>query len=90
MKMRVLCFSILLLTLLLPLSLSARVVSVFSPDNNICVNFEVKNGIPVYHVMFCGEQVIKDSNLGLELASVKGNGEFSNFDNRQVNNQNSL
>ena len=90
MKMKVLALFVLLLSLLAPSTVAASVESVFSPDNNICVNFEVKNGIPVYHVVFNGKQVIRDSNLGLELASVKGNGEFSNFDNRQVNDQNSL
>ena len=79
-----------LLTLLVPAQLSAREKKVFSPDGNICVNFDVNEGIPFYNVMFNGKQVIKDSHLGLELASVKGNGEFNNFDNKQVANQNSL
>ena len=79
-----------LLALLVPAQLSAREKKVFSPDGNICVNFDVNEGIPFYNVMFNGKQVIKDSHLGLELASVKGNGEFNNFDNKQVANQNSL
>ncbi len=79
-----------LLALLVPAQLSAREKKVFSPDGNICVNFDVNEGIPFYNVMFNGKQVIKDSRLGLELASVKGNGEFNNFDNKQVANQNSL
>ncbi len=79
-----------LLTLLVPAQLSAREKKVFSPDGNICVNFDVNEGIPFYNVMFNGKQVIKNSRLGLELASVKGNGEFNNFDNKQVANQNSL
>ena len=79
------------MALVMPLSVSARVETVYSPDRNICVNFDVKEGgIPVYDVMFMGKQVIKESRLGLELVSVKGNGEFNNFDNKQVMNQNSL
>ena len=79
-----------LLALLVPAQLSAREKKVFSPDGNICVNFDVNEGIPFYNVVFNGKQVIKDSRLGLELASVKGNGEFNNFDNKQIANQNSL
>ena len=80
----------LVLALLVPVRLLARDKVVYSPDRNICVNFDVKDGIPVYNVLFGDKQVIKDSRLGLELASVKGNGEFNNFDNKQVANQNSL
>jgi alpha-glucosidase len=54
------------------------------------VNFDVKDGVPVYNVVFNGKEVIKDSRLGLELVSAKGNGEFNNFDNKQAVNQNSL
>ena len=90
LKLRKLGFVALLLTLLVPAQLSAREKKVFSPDGNICVNFDVNEGIPFYNVMFNGKQVIKNSRLGLELASVKGNGEFNNFDNKQVANQNSL
>ena len=90
LKLRKLGFVALLLALLVPAQLSAREKKVFSPDGNICVNFDVNEGIPFYNVMFNGKQVIKDSHLGLELASVKGNGEFNNFDNKQVANQNSL
>ena len=62
----------------------------YSPDNNIVVNFDVKEGIPVYNVSFKGKQVIGDSRLGLELVSAKGNGEFNNFDSHETENQNSL
>ena len=79
------------MALVMPLSVSARVETVYSPDRNLCVYFDVKEGgIPVYDVVFMGKQVIKESRLGLELVSVKGNGEFNNFDNKQVMNQNSL
>jgi alpha-glucosidase len=90
LKMRTLSFLTLVLSLLLPATVSARVETVYSPDRNIAVNFEVKDGIPIYNVLFNGKEVIRDSRLGLELVSVKGNGEFNNFDNKQVVNQNSL
>ena len=90
LKMRTLSSLILVLSLLLPATVSARVETVYSPDRNIAVNFEVKDGIPIYNVLFNGKEVIRDSRLGLELVSVKGNGEFNNFDNKQVVNQNSM
>ncbi len=90
LRLRNLGLVALVLALLVPVRLLARDKVVYSPDRNICVNFDVKDGIPVYNVFFGDKQVIKDSRLGLELASVKGNGEFNNFDNKQVANQNSL
>ena len=90
LRLRNLGLVALVLALLVPVRLLARDKMVYSPDRNICVNFDVKDGIPVYNVLFGDKQVIKDSRLGLELASVKGNGEFNNFDNKQVANQNSL
>ena len=66
------------------------VETVYSPSRNIAVNFDVKDGVPVYDVVFNGQQVIKESRLGLELNSAKGNGEFNNFDNKQSVDQNSL
>ena len=88
--MRYLYFAAVVIAMLLPARLSADVESVSSPDRNITVNFDVKDGVPVYNVVFAGKEVIRDSRLGLELVSVKGNGEFNNFDNKQVMNQNSL
>ena len=90
LRMRYLWYSAVLAAVLLPAELSAGVETVYSPSRNIAVNFEVQEGVPIYNVAFNGQEVIKDSRLGLELASVKGNGEFNNFDNRQVNNQNSM
>ena len=90
LRLRNLGLVALVLALLVPVRSLARDKVVYSPDRNICVNFDVKDGIPVYNVLFGDKQVIKDSRLGLELASVKGNGEFNNFDNKQVANQNSL
>ena len=88
--MRYLYFAAVVIVMLLPARLSADVESVSSPDRNIAVNFDVKDGVPVYNVVFAGKEVIRESRLGLELVSVKGNGEFNNFDNKQVMNQNSL
>ena len=79
-----------MITMLLPARMSAREDVVYSPDEKISVHFDVKDGIPLYYVQFNGQEVIKESRLGLELASVKGNGEFNNFDNKQVANQNSM
>ena len=76
--------------LIFPASLSANVETVYSPSRNIALNFDVKDGVPVYDVVFNGQQVIKESRLGLELASVKGNSDFGNFDNKQALDQNSL
>ena len=90
LRMRYLWYSAVVAAVLLPAELSAGVETVYSPSRNIAVNFEVQEGVPIYNVAFNGQEVIKDSRLGLELASVKGNGEFNNFDNRQVNNQNSM
>ena len=88
--MRYLYSLILGLLMLVPATMSARVETAYSPDHNIVVNFDVKDGIPVYNVLFNGKEVIKESRLGLELVSAKGNGEFNNFDNKQTVNQNSL
>ena len=88
--MRNLAIIVLLLALCVPARLSAEVETVVSPSRNIVVNFEVKNGVPVYNVTFNGKEIIRDSRLGLELVSVKGNGEFNNFDNKQLQNQNSM
>ena len=88
--MRTLSFLILILSLLVPASVSARIETAYSPDQNIVVNFDVVDGVPFYNVTYKGKQVIRDSRLGLELVSAKGNGEFNNFDNKMAENQNSL
>lgn len=41
--------------------------SIQSPDGNLKLNFELKQGQPVYHLTFKGKDVIKPSKLGLEL-----------------------
>jgi len=81
---------VLAMFVLFPIRLSARVETAYSPDHNIAVNFEVRDGIPVYNVEYNGRPVIKDSRLGLELALVKANSDFNNFDNKQSVDQNSL
>ena len=88
--MRTLSFLILVLSLLVPASVSARIETAYSPDQNIVVNFDVVDGVPFYNVTYKGKQVIRDSRLGLELVSAKGNGEFNIFDNKMAENQNSL
>ena len=38
-----------------------------SPDGNMVLQFEVRNGVPVYRLDYNDKPVIKDSRLGLEL-----------------------
>ena len=90
MKMRYLSLVVLLVSIFVPVQMAARVETVYSPDHNIAVNVDVKDGVPVYDVVFNGRQVIKESRLGLELASVKGNGDFNSFDNKSSVDMNSL
>ena len=90
MKIRFLCCIALVASLIVPAHVSARIETVYSPDRNICVNFDVKDGVPVYDVTFKGQQVIKESRLGLELVGAKGNSSFNDFDSKQAVDQNSL
>ena len=90
MNMRRLAFVLLLVALLIPGRLSADVKTVYSPNKEIAVSVDVKDGVPFYQVSFKGKEVIRESRLGLELASVKSNSDFNNFDNKQSVNQNSL
>jgi hypothetical protein len=41
--------------------------SIQSPDGNLKLNFELKQGQPTYHLTFKGKDVVKPSKLGLEL-----------------------
>lgn len=70
--------------LLVSLSLSA--VSVKSPNGDIDVSFDVKNGVPVYEMTYKGKPVIKESRLGLELVSDNGRNTFNDFNIGQNNN----
>ena len=90
MNMRRLAFVLLLVALLIPGRLSDDVKTVYSPNKEIAVSVDVKDGVPFYQVSFKGKEVIRESRLGLELASVKSNSDFNNFDNKQSVNQNSL
>ena len=90
LKIKYLGFVVLLMSLCIPATMSARVETAYSPDHNIVVNFDVIDGVAYYNVSFKGKQVIRDSRLGLELVSAKGNGEFNSFDNKLADNQNSL
>ncbi len=89
-NMNRLSFLLLLFALMTPSALSAEVQSVYSPNHDLCVNFDVNGGVPVYNVMFKGKQVIKDSRLGLDLISAKGSGKGTNFNNKVSIGQNSL
>ena len=64
-RMRYLAFALLMGVLLVPATMSARVETVYSPNHEIGVNFEVKGGVPVYNVSFKGQPLIQDSRLGL-------------------------
>lgn len=90
MKMRSLYFLVLALVLLVPSTLSARVETAYSPDQDIVVNFDVIDGVPYYNVSFKGKQVIGDSRLGLDLVSAKGSGKGSNFNNKVSIAENSM
>ena len=83
-------FVLLLISILVPVQSIARVETVYSPDKDLCVNFDVKDGVPFYNVVFKGKQVIRDSKLGLDLASAKGSGKGSNFNNKVSISENSM
>ena len=89
-NLRCLGFVLLLISILVPVQSIARVETVYSPDKDLCVNFDVKDGVPFYNVVFKGKQVIRDSKLGLDLASAKGSGKGSNFNNKVSISENSM
>ena len=89
MKINNLLLVLLVLACLAPLRLAA-VETVYSPDRNICVNFDVVDGVPVYQVLYKDKEVIRDSKLGLELASARGGSSTSNFDSKVSISLNSL
>ena len=51
----------------LSLILDAQVLT--SPDKNLILNFEVRDGVPYYQLSYKNKAVIKPSKLGLELRS---------------------
>ena len=87
--MRYLALVSLLLAAMASFSLQA-VETVYSPDRNICVNMDVKDGVPMYNVLYKGKQVIRDSRLGLDLVSAKGSGKGTNFNNKVSIGRNSM
>lgn len=55
------------------------VETVASPDGNVVVSFDMKEGRPVYSVTYKGEAVVAESRLGLLLDSENGRNDFSSF-----------
>ena len=90
MKMRHLYIVLIAATLFVPLHMAANVETVSSPNHIVTVNFDVKDGVPVYDVSFKGRQIIPESRLGLELSSAKGSGKGTNFNNKVSMGQNSM
>ncbi|MCC8142847.1 MAG: glycoside hydrolase family 97 protein [Tannerellaceae bacterium] len=62
---------VLFVTMLLCVAWLSKAESVKSPDGVVELNFEVKNGVPVYRVDYKQKPAIKESRLGFEL--VDGN-----------------
>ena len=54
--------------------------SVASPNGDVVVNFDVKDGWPVYSVNYKQQPVILESRLGLELDDVSARNSFESFD----------
>ncbi len=54
--------------------------SVSSPNGDVVVNFDVKEGLPVYWVDYKQKPVILESRLGLELDDVSMRNSFESFD----------
>ena len=90
MKMRHLYIVLIAAASLFPIKMAANVETVNSPNHLVTVNFDVKDGVPVYEVLFKGQQVIKESRLGLELSSSKGSGKGTSFNNKVSMAENSL
>ncbi len=57
------------ITLLLILTYSLNAVQLLSPNGNVSIQFELRDGIPEYQVDFFGSAVVAPSKLGLELQS---------------------
>ena len=47
-----------------------------SPDGDIALTFEIRDGRPTYFVDFKGKQVIAPSGLGFDLSSESGRNSF--------------
>ena len=59
--------------LLAAMSLNAQVASITSPDGKLKVNVDVKEGKPVYEVIYDGKQMLDESPLGF----IADNGDFT-------------
>lgn len=55
------------------------VETVASPDGNVVVSFDLKEGRPVYSVAYKGAPIVAESRLGLLLDSENGRNDFSSF-----------
>lgn len=53
--------------------------SISSPDGNVTVKFDIKDGVPVYSMDYKGVPVVAPSNLGLDLVSASGRNNFNEF-----------
>lgn len=60
----------------MPLTLFAAPESISSPDGDIKLNFEIRDGKPTYWVDFKGKEVIAPSHLGFSLFSDTGRNTF--------------
>lgn len=60
----------------MPLMLFAAPESISSPDGDIKLNFEIRDGKPTYWVDFKGKEVIAPSHLGFSLFSDTGRNTF--------------
>ncbi|MBP1613516.1 MAG: alpha-glucosidase [Bacteroidetes bacterium] len=50
-----------------------------SPNGELVLNFEVKEGVPVYELSYKGKPVIKESKLGIELKDGNEPASFNDF-----------
>lgn len=50
-----------------------------SPNGELVLNFEVKEGVPVYELSYKGKPVIKESKLGIELKDGNAPASFNDF-----------
>nr|WP_321521067.1 glycoside hydrolase family 97 protein [uncultured Macellibacteroides sp.] len=62
---------ILLATVLLCSAFLLKAETIKSPNGEMALNVELKNGVPVYQLDYKNQPVIKESNLGLELKDGK-------------------
>lgn len=55
------------------------VETVVSPNGNVVVSFDLREGRPVYSVAYKGTPIVAESRLGLVLDSENGRNDFSSF-----------